>query len=177
MSDTVRTFVRIADGFSARVHGTTDWSAAAPCEGWVARDVVTHVVNAMRRLVGGNDAPEVGADEDVVDAFDSAYAALQTALGQPGILEQIVPGPFGPMPLEQIIGRLMTTDVLIHTWDLARATGQDETLDADAVSHAYSGLLPMDAMIRMPGVFGPKLETAADASEQTRLLRFLGRPA
>ena len=81
------------------------------------------------------------------------------------------------MPLEQLIGRLMTTDVLVHTWDLARATGQDETLDADAVSHAYSGLLPMDGMIRMPGVFGAKLDTPADAPEQTKFLRFLGRPA
>ena len=55
------------------------------------------------------------------------------------------------------------------------AVGGDEQLDADAVSGAYSGLKPMDAMIRMPGVFGPKVESAPDASEQTQFLNFLGR--
>ena len=34
---------------------------------------------------------------------------------------------------------------------------------------------PMDAMIRQPGVFGPKVECAADADTQTQFLSFLGR--
>jgi uncharacterized protein (TIGR03086 family) len=79
------------------------------------------------------------------------------------------------MPAEQMIGRLTCTDVLVHTWDLARAVGGDETLDADAVAGAFSGLKPMDAMIRMPGVFGPKVDAPSDADEQTEFLTFLGR--
>jgi uncharacterized protein (TIGR03086 family) len=69
----------------------------------------------------------------------------------------------------------MCTDVLVHTWDLARAVGGDEQLDADAVAAAYSGLKPMDAMIRQPGVFGPKVDTPAGADVQTEFLNFLGR--
>ena len=42
---------------------------------------------------------------------------------------------------------------------------------------AYSGLKPMDAMIRNPGFFGAKLECAEGAPLQTEFLRFLGRPA
>jgi hypothetical protein len=79
------------------------------------------------------------------------------------------------MPAEQLIGRMISSDVLIHTWDLARAVGGDERLDADAVTGTYSGLKPMDAMIRMPGVFGPKVTPPEGADEQTELLCFLGR--
>jgi len=74
-----------------------------------------------------------------------------------------------------LIGRLIATDVLVHTWDLARAVGGDERLDLAAVSDAYSGLKPMDEMIRRPGVFGPKIEPPAHADEQTEFLCFLGR--
>ncbi|CAB4600988.1 unannotated protein [freshwater metagenome] len=79
------------------------------------------------------------------------------------------------MPAEQILGRLVATDVLVHTWALARAVGGDETLPVDAVEGAYSGLKPMDAMIRQPGVFGPKVEPPAGADLQTEFLCFLGR--
>jgi hypothetical protein len=53
--------------------------------------------------------------------------------------------------------------------------GGDEKLDADAVSGAYSGLKPLDAMIRRPGVFGPQVDAPAGADEQAELLSFLGR--
>lgn len=45
----------------------------------------------------------------------------------------------------------------------------------DAVSHAFKGLQPMDAMIRQNGVFGPKVEPPEGADEQTRFLCSVGR--
>ena len=101
---------------------------------------------------------------------DGLLAAVDSA-----DLTQNLPGPFGPMPAEQIIGRFMSMDILVHTWDLARAVGGDEQLDADAVERAYSGLKPMDAMIRQPGIFGPKIEPAEGDDLQTEFLKFLGR--
>ena len=68
-------------------------------------------------------------------------------------------------------------DVLVHTWDLARTIGADEHLDEDSVRRAYEALKPMDAMIRQPNVFGPKLEPPMDADLQTEFLYFLGRRA
>lgn len=173
-SPVISTYRRIAEGFGARVEGTADdgWGAASPCDGWTARDVVAHVVDGHRRLTGGQP---MGADEHPKSAWRDAHATVLAKLAEPGALEQVVQGPFGPMPVGQMIQRLMVTDMLVHTWDLARATGQDERLDADAVAHAYSGLKPMDAMIRMPGVFGPKAEVPAGADEQTEFLAFLGR--
>ena len=62
------------------------------------------------------------------------------------------------MRVDEIIGRFVCMDVLVHTWDLARTVGADEHLDEELVRQAYDALQPMDAMIRQPGVFGAKLE-------------------
>jgi uncharacterized protein (TIGR03086 family) len=103
-------------------------------------------------------------------ARDGLLAAVST-----GDLSASVPTPMGPMPAEQFIGRFTCTDVLVHTWDLARAVGGDETLPADVVAQAYSGLKPLDGMIRNPGFFGPKIDAADGDDPQTEFLKFLGR--
>jgi uncharacterized protein (TIGR03086 family) len=66
-------------------------------------------------------------------------------------------------------------DVLVHTWDLARATGLDETLDADEVHGMLVGMEPLDEMLRQSGQYGPRVDVPADADEQTRLIAFTGR--
>ena len=70
---------------------------------------------------------------------------------------------------------ICTPDVLIHTWDLARATGLHEELDPEEVRRMLTGIEPMDAALRASGHYGPRVEVAAGADEQTRLLAFLGR--
>ncbi len=169
----------LVQGFDARIQAVDAgaWGNAAPCEGWTARDVVVHVGNNLLGLgaaLTGGQGREISADEDIVAAWNEARDGFLGALPTAD-LSTVVPGPFGPMPAEQVIGRLVCTDVMVHTWDLARATGGDEALDAAAVEGAYSGLKPMDAMIRMPGVFGPKIDPPAGADLQTEFLCFLGR--
>jgi uncharacterized protein (TIGR03086 family) len=164
--------------FDARVQAAPAdaWGNAAPCDGWTAADVVDHVAGSANRMAASLTGGEPAAFDksDVVNSWNGARDRLLAAVST-GDLSQTVNGPFGPQPAEQVIGRLMCTDVLVHTWDLARAVGGDETLDADAVAGSYSGLKPMDAMIRMPGIFGPKIEAAAGADTQTEFLNFLGR--
>ena len=63
----------------------------------------------------------------------------------------------------------------MHTWDLARATGQDEQLDAEGVSKALDFLRGIEESIRVPNGFGPKIAASRDADEQTKLLNFCGR--
>jgi hypothetical protein len=81
------------------------------------------------------------------------------------------------MSAGEIISRFVTMDLLVHTWDLARTVGADEHLDEESVRRAFEGLKPMDAMIRRPGFFGPRLDPPADADVQTEFLYFLGRRA
>lgn len=180
MSEGTDRLITMLTAFDARVQAAKggDWSRTAPCDGWVARDVVDHVANNILNITAGlsGAAPQpVSADEDIVAGWDRAFAAAKSVLPSADT-SQNLPGPMGPMPAEMLIGRLVSMDTLVHTWDLARAVGGDERLDADAVAHAYEGIKPMDAMIRRPGVFGPKVECPAGADLQTEFLCFLGRP-
>jgi uncharacterized protein (TIGR03086 family) len=86
-----------------------------------------------------------------------------------------VSGMFGEQSFESLVSRLLCADTLIHTWDLARATGQNEDLDPVAVQQAMEFLTPIDDAIRRPGGFGPKIEPPAGADPQTSLLNFVGR--
>ena len=79
------------------------------------------------------------------------------------------------MSLEQAIDMIYTTDVFMHRWDLARATGQDETLDPDKCAVMFEGMLPMDEMLRQSGQYGPRVDVPDDADVQTKLLAFIGR--
>jgi uncharacterized protein (TIGR03086 family) len=179
MSDVTDRATHLVSQFDARVQAAPadSWGNQSPCAEWTARDVVVHVANSIGRAtagLAGTEPHEVGSDDEITAAWATARDAFLAALVS-GDLTATVQSPFGPMPAEQMIGRLTCTDVLVHTWDLARAVGGDETLDADAVAGAFSGLKPMDAMIRMPGVFGPKVEAPSDADQQTEFLTFLGR--
>jgi uncharacterized protein (TIGR03086 family) len=124
--------------------------------------------------VKGEEPTTVADDEDIAGAWSSTRDGFLESI-KTADLSQNVNGPFGPMPADQLIGRLISTDVLVHTWDLARATGGDEQLDQSAVEGSFSGLQPMDAMLRSPGVMGPKIEPAEGADLQTKFLNFLGR--
>jgi uncharacterized protein (TIGR03086 family) len=180
MSDVLDRYRMVADDFEARVNAVPEgaWDNQSPCTEWKARDVVAHVTNNARRvsaLASGEQPPEPVAGEDPVAAWAESRAMIEGVLADPDTSSANVPGPMGPMPVEMLVGRFMCTDILVHTWDLARATGLDETINAEAAAAAHKGLEPMDAMIRRPGFFGPKVDCPEDADAQTRLLTFLGR--
>ena len=177
--ETIDRVTQAVTGFDQRVQATADtaWTNQSPCAEWKARDVVVHVTNNLRRLglaLGATATPEVAADEDIRAAWNSTREAFLAAAAAAD-LSAVVNGPFGPMPADQLVGRIICTDVLVHTWDLARSVGGDETLPVDLVQGAYDGLKPMDAMIRRPGVFSDKAATPAGADLQTEFLCFLGR--
>jgi uncharacterized protein (TIGR03086 family) len=172
----------VSSGFNAVVGavGPGGWGAQTPCDEWKARDVVAHVVAGHRRIIanveGGEPAPS-GADEDPKKAWAHAAQAVDDITGDQEALSTEIDGPTGKMRVDEVIGRFVCMDVLVHTWDLARTVGVDEHLDEESVRRAYDALRPMDAMIRQPGVFAAKLEPPAGADLQTEFLYFLGRRA
>ncbi len=182
MADVQERYRLVSGGFNAVVSAVTPdkWAAQSPCEQWTARDVVAHVVEGHRGVIAsvrGGEAEALGADEDARRAWESASRAIDEITGDPEAAAKEMDGPAGTMPVGQVIGRFVTMDVLVHTWDLARTIGSDERLDEDSVRQAYEALKPMDAMIRQPNFFGPKLEPPLGADLQTEFLYFLGRRA
>jgi uncharacterized protein (TIGR03086 family) len=182
MSEIAERYRKVADHMTQRVTAVPAdaWDNPSPCEGWVARDIIRHMVEWIPAfLQSGADvhvATGPSVDDDPVAAWQVLDAGIQSLLDDP----QTAAAPFnhpraGQHSLEEAISMFFSGDVLIHTWDLARATGGDETLDADEVHRMLSGVEPYDEMLRTSGQYGPRVEVPSDADEQTRLVAFMGR--
>ena len=179
-ADPARRHRLIADDFADRVHGTGDWSAAAPVPGWAARDVVVHLVEWLPGFVAsGSDIrlPDVPPPaEQPGPAWDAHQRAVQDLLDDPTTAGVEFANPhIGSMPLAQAIDRFYTSDVFMHTWDLARATSQDDRLDPELCAVLLSGMEPTEELMRSSGQFGARVPVADDADPQTRLIGFIGR--
>lgn len=177
-TDEAARFQGVAGRFSALVRGTTDWDAPSPVDGWAARDVVEHLVTWLTGLLGthGVELPSAPGDAGPAARWETHVVAVQALLDDPASRDRVVRDPHFPeMSLTQVVDRLWTTDVFMHTWDLARATGQDASLDAEHCDELMAGMEPMDAMLRASGQYGPRVEVAAGADPQARLVAFIGR--
>jgi uncharacterized protein (TIGR03086 family) len=174
-------FAKVADTFGETVRAVPDdaWDRPAPCEGWVARDVVGHLVEWVPGFFVSFAELDLGpmpsVDDDPVAAWAALDAATRAALADPEIATREFDMPAGHHTVESAVSTFYTPDVLVHTWDLARATGLDERLDPDEVHALFVAMEPMDEMLRGSGQFGARVPVPDDADEQTKLIAFTGR--
>jgi uncharacterized protein (TIGR03086 family) len=178
-------FVRALDGFEAVLAGVAPdrWDAPSPCEGWCAVDVAGHVIGELRAVEAyatGRDEidspadPRPAAGDDPVAAWRAARADMMAAL-DPAALARPVPLPWGgQMPLGEWLERY-PVEFLVHTWDLAQATGQAAGLDRGLVRDALEPAREFIPVFRMSGLVGPECVVAQDADDLTRLLAIFGR--
>ncbi len=158
------------------------WTAPTPCSQWCVRDLVRHLVagnilfaDALRGLEPARAIQPPPDDGDWLKAYQSTAAELLDAFGQPGALDRIVSVPFGSVP-GIVALHLRITEVLVHGWDLARATGQHavfpEALAEQELAFSQSKLsdIPPD---RRP--FAPPQQVSGDAPAIDRLAACLGR--
>lgn len=173
---------QIAGRFTELVQGAdpSSWDRPAPVDGWVARDVVAHLVEWLPALLEGSAGITLPAgppvSDDPVAAWQAHADGVQALLDDPATASLVASNPhFGDVPVDQAISQFYTGDVFLHSWDLAMATGQAIALDEDRCAAMLAGMEPMDEMLRQSGQYGPKVEVPADADVQTRLMGFIGR--
>ena len=128
------------------------------------------------RRSGLGPSSGMSVDDDPLAVWLALDGALQRALDDPDLATRELAVGGERYPLAEAVDRFGTPDVLVHTWDLARACGLDETLDPDEVHQVLVAMRPADAAMRASGHYGPAVEVPSDADEQTRLLAFTGRP-
>jgi uncharacterized protein (TIGR03086 family) len=164
------------------VHGTPAdaWDNPAPCEGWVARDVVRHLVEWFPAFLRSGAGVELPAgppvDDDPVVAWVTHSDGVQALLEDPSTPSRLLSNPHvGEVPLDRAVDQFYTGDVFMHTWDLARATGQDERLDPGRCRRMLDGMAPMEDVLRASGQYGQRVSVPDDADVQTRLIAFIGR--
>jgi len=179
VTDVADRYGRLADAVTRLIDGCPPgaWTRPSPCEDWTAYDVAQHLVDVHRRVLtrlSGGDPTPPDSDDDLAAAWRVESGAVRSALADDRAQTPVE--SFGSTePFEQLVGSLLCADTVIHTWDLARATGQDDRLDPESVASAMAFLEPNDAMLRRPGGFGPKVDPPEGADAQTRLLCFVGR--
>jgi uncharacterized protein (TIGR03086 family) len=182
MNEIADRYRRVACRFTERVNEVprAAWEHPAPCDGWVARDVVRHLVEWMPAFLSSAGGPPLplgpSVDDDPAGAWATLNAGIQAMLDDPVTSATRINHPqAGSHRLDDAIATFFLGDVVVHTWDLARAAGLDETLDADIVHDMLLGMEPLDDLLRASGQYGPRVEVPADANEQTRLIAFTGR--
>jgi uncharacterized protein (TIGR03086 family) len=186
MTEMSALFRRAAEGFGRHVHATSDaqWHDPTPCTDWDVRTLVNHVTVEqlwVPPLMTGASVADIGdrldgdqLGDDPRAMWDRALAASLEAMGAPGALSGTVELSRGPTPREDYCFE-MTTDALIHSWDLARGIGADETLDPELVELVYEKTLPIADTLQETGMFAPPVPVPDDAPLQVKLLAIFGR--
>lgn len=180
MSTFAERYRRLSAEFTRRVRAVPDdrWESPSPCTEWSARDLVRHVVETQASspsYAGVTVVLERSVDDDPSAAWDEARDAMQALLDDPATAEKSYEGMFGTTTLEQTVDTFVGLDLVVHAWDLARATGQDEAMPPADVHEVYERVRDLGETFRSNGVCGPEVEVPADAPEQDRLLGLLGR--
>ncbi|MET4168503.1 MULTISPECIES: maleylpyruvate isomerase family mycothiol-dependent enzyme [Gordonia] len=168
----------VAAGFADVVAGVTDWNAPTPVDGWVARDVVAHLVDWFTGFLaaGGVELPAgPTVADDPAGAWSAHASGVQALLDGPSAEDTFTHPMAGEHRLADAVDQFYTADVFMHTWDLARSQGLTPDLDAAFARRLLDGMASIDEMLRSSGQYGPKVEVPDDADVVSRLMGFIGR--
>ncbi|MDT3397075.1 TIGR03086 family metal-binding protein [Streptomyces sp. B1866] len=161
------------------------YDAASPCPDFTARLLARHLISVLRRVaVAGSGGHPFGVGDfadDVPDgdwpkAWENAVRDAEAVWSDPAILGRSIELGFVTLPGAAAIV-VYTTEISIHTWDLAKATGQEPAWD-EAVLAAPVAAMRFAAPATPRGgpvPFGPVVEVAPDAPTIDQLVAWYGR--
>lgn len=161
----VERHLRACDGFTSVVEQVGDgWGRPSPCTEWDARAVVEHVIGFHDVLVLRPAAAKPSRSrDDPVARWAVTVVALAPVLHRepPDILP------------------LLTTDVLVHTWDLAKAVGvpvdRKGDVDDDLWRPAYQRAVAHADSLAASGMYAPPVAVPGDPDPVTGLVALMGR--
>jgi uncharacterized protein (TIGR03086 family) len=178
-----------AAAFCARAEavGVDEWSRQTPCAEWDIGDLVDHVIGGNRftaLILGGATAESAmtevmasfGSDDDRRSALRRSIDAQRVAFHAAGALDATCHHVTGDMSGSQVLGYRLT-DLTLHSWDLAKATVDDDTIDEKLVASVWADMEQRRNTIDATGQFGdgPSGTLPENAPLQTRLLDLAGR--
>jgi uncharacterized protein (TIGR03086 family) len=180
---------RAAGEFARRLGAAPEsaYGDPTPCTDWDVRQLILHVVGGNHMsvaLLDGATAEEsiaairaaVAGVTDLPAAFDASVAAQRAAFHRPGALDGTVHHVVGDIPASMLLG-FRVSDLLLHSWDLARGLGADDTLDPEVLEVVWGFAAPMAEGMRASGRFGEGASGSLpdDAPLQDRVLDVHGR--
>ncbi|MEV0229937.1 TIGR03086 family metal-binding protein [Nonomuraea sp. NPDC050786] len=145
---------------------------STPCEKFDVKDLINHlewVAEMFESLADKGPRLEQGP---YAGDFPERAERTLTAWSRPEAWE----GTSAAMGLPMgVLAHMYLVDMVVHGWDLARATGQEYEPDPEAVSRALHFTDQMVEMGRQRGAFGPPVAVPDDAPAFDRLLGVIGR--
>src|SRR3954454_19163900 len=170
MDDVAEQYRRLSAGMPGLIAAVPDdaWSRPSPCEGWTARDLVGHLIDVHGRfqsLAGRKLVDHPPVDDDPLGAWEAVRDQMQADLEDPARRDEEYEGRLGRSTFGKSVDGFVCFDLVVHGWDLARATGQDETLDAVDVQRVAGMVEAMGEVMRSNKVIAEPVEPAPDASE------------
>ncbi|MDQ1578626.1 MAG: hypothetical protein QOE21_1313 [Microbacteriaceae bacterium] len=167
--------------FALRLGAITDWDAPTPDAEWSIRDLVRHVVEEQQwvpQLLAGRTVAQARKQLDPLGddlrAEWRLYSLAASAAWDAADPAALVKLSFDTVPVTEYL-REQTSDVTIHSWDLARAVGADETLDAELVNAVWTVYEPQRNTLAASGLYASPVSLSEDAPLQSRLLALTGR--
>ncbi|WP_246113944.1 TIGR03086 family metal-binding protein [Streptomyces montanus] len=155
-----------------------------PCTDYDVKGLANHLLHVIvefQKLAAKKDSdftvtPDyIGTDTGWRERFAEETGRLAAAWSAPGAED----GTTGAMNMPaRIVGSMVLLDLIVHVWDLARATGQEYRADGDAepvVEQLAGAVAEMAPTARAMGVFAEPVPVAEDASPFERLLAATGR--
>jgi uncharacterized protein (TIGR03086 family) len=145
------------------------------------RALISHLAGGSRGFTAmvagkhGSEQEQDGPGGDPVAGFLDAFSGLCAAFDREGFLEQVFPTPLGEGPGGLLVA-MRITELTIHAWDIAAATGQPRDLDPELVGFADGFLRSIPIPRDVNGPFAPEQPAPAGAGDSDRLAAFAGRP-
>lgn len=157
-----------------------------PCTEFDVRALVNHLLFWGPSLVAAarkEEVPPPAASESEVDLVDEKWAAglvahaerTAAAWGEPAAWTGMT-YMGGPMELPaELVGGMVAGELVVHGWDLARATGQRPEWDEDLLGYVYEGVVGNAEQGREMGVYGPEVPVPDTASTVDKIVGAAGR--
>jgi uncharacterized protein (TIGR03086 family) len=168
--------VTLAQRLLSRVD-TVQLALPTPCPDYTVGELAEHLTSSMVMMANaagaGLEAPTGGTPETrFADAAQVAFEAWRTRGG-----DGTVTWGRAEVPAARAEA-ILAVEMLVHTWDLAQATGQALPV-SDEVSEHVLGLARevISPRARERGSYGAEVRIGADAPALARLIAFSGRAA
>ena len=167
--------------FDQRLAEISDWDASTPATEWTVRDLVRHVIEEQQwvpYLLAGSSITvarkELEPLRDDLRAEWQLYSLAATTAWEATSPDIMVQLSYDTVTMEEYL-REQVADVTIHTWDLSRAIGAEETIDASLVEAVWTVFEPQKETLAASGLFASPVPITDDAPLQQRLLAVTGR--
>ena len=149
---------------------------STPCEGWTVADLLGHIIE----VADGFTIAFTGADvesstTDPRERYREAAASALSSVADDAVLDSLSTfgGSTRPGWVRISFG---FADTLVHTWDIARSTGNAAVIDPELVNAALAVVAVIPDEARGPGrPFAAIVPVPDDAGELDRLLATSGR--